>query len=271
VEKMKMSLLLQLTLLGLAFYLFCVLFMYLSQDSQLFYPPAADHSGETDERLVAYQLVREEATLKGWLVNPAYAREKLLVYYGGNAEDIFYTLDEFRDIQAASLFVSYRGYGPSSGRPSEAALFADALAVLDDIRGRHTPRQTFLLGRSLGSGVASFVAASREVSGVVLITPFDSMVNLARQHYPWLPVGMLLRHRFDSVQHLAGVRAPLLIIYGGQDQVVPPVRTENLIRHVPGGQRVLFLEHADHGNVDLFPEYWPAVLDFINRDEAGST
>jgi uncharacterized protein len=267
---MNMSLLLQLTLLGLAFYLFCVLFMYLSQDSQLFYPPAADHSGETDERLVAYQLVRDEATLKGWLVNPAYAREKLLVYYGGNAEDIFYTLDEFRDIQAASLFVCYRGYGPSSGRPSEAALFADALAVLDDIRGRHTPRQTFLLGRSLGSGVASFVAASREVSGVVLITPFDSMVNLARQHYPWLPVGMLLRHRFDSVQHLAGVRAPLLIIYGGQDQVVPPVRTENLIRHVPGGQRVLFLEHADHGNVDLFPEYWPAVLDFINRDEAGS-
>ena len=77
---------------------------------------------------------RETVTLRGWLVNPGLVREKLLIYYGGNGEDIFHNIEEFRDIKAASLFVAYRGYGPSDGRPGEAELFADALAVIDDMQ-----------------------------------------------------------------------------------------------------------------------------------------
>ncbi len=266
-EKMKMSLLLEMLFLLLIVYLSCVLFMYLRQESFLFFPTAARHEGHGYENVVDYRLVQKTATLRGWLVNPALVREKLLIYYGGNAEDIFLNIDEFRDIKAASLFVAYRGYGPSDGRPGESELFADSLAVIDDMVDRYSPKEIFLIGRSLGSGVACFAAAHKEVQGTILITPYDSIENVARSAYPWLPVSLLLRHRFPSVQYLSRIPCPLLVIYGGKDGVVPPKRTKNLIDHIAGEKEILFIDRADHGTIDMFPEYWEAVLLFINRQE----
>ena len=96
-----------------------------------------------------------------------------------------------------SLFlVNYRGYGGSSGQPSEAALFADALAIFDHVRREHS--EIAVMGRSLGSGVAVLVASERPVEQLVLVTAFDSLVNVAREYLRWLPVGRLLRDRYDS-------------------------------------------------------------------------
>lgn len=246
-------------------YLFCVLFMYLRQDSFLFFPTISQHSNHGLANVEDYRLNREGISLRGWLVNPQFVREKLLIYYGGNAEDIFLNIDEFEDIRAASLFVAYRGYGPSGGRPGEAAFYSDALAVIDDMMGRYSPGNITLVGRSLGSGVACYVAAHRQVQGAVLITPYDSIVNVARAKYPWLPISLLLKHRFDSIEQLAKIRCPLLVIYGGRDRVIPPARTKNLIDHIGGNKTVVFLERADHGTIDMFAEYWQALLDFIYR------
>lgn len=247
-------------------YLFCVVFMYLLQDSFLFFPTVSEHRDHGYANVEDYQLEREGISLRGWLLNPQFARENLLVYYGGNAEDIFHNIDEFEDIQAATLFVAYRGYGSSGGRPSEAALYSDGLAVIDDMISRYSPGNITLVGRSLGSGVACYVAAHRDIQGVVLVTPYDSIVNVARSSYPWLPVSLLLKHRFDSLALLRNIRCPLLVIYGGRDRVIRPERTKNLIDHIAGNKKVVFLERADHGTVDMFPEYWQALLDFIHRE-----
>ncbi|WP_167496410.1 alpha/beta hydrolase [Desulfopila sp. IMCC35006] len=265
-----MTLGIQFFVLLLIVYLFCMLFMYLRQESFLFFPPAARHENHGYTDVVDYQLRQKAVTLRGWLVNPGLVREKLLIYYGGNGEDIFNNIDEFVDVKAASLFVAYRGYGPSDGKPGEAELFADALAVIDDVRHSYAPRQMYLIGRSLGSGVACYVAAQRNVQGAVLVTPYDSIVNIARSSYPWLPVSLLLRHRFDSLQFLAQIGCPLLVIYGGQDRVVPPERTNNLIEHIVGKKEIVFIDRADHGTIDMFADYWPAVLRFINPPETGS-
>lgn len=248
-------------------YLFCVLFMYLRQDAFLFFPNASNHQGHGYTNVEDYYLDRDGVRLRGWLVNPKYVRQNLLIYYGGNAEDIFLNVDEFEDIQAASLFVAYRGYGPSSGRPGEKALYGDGLAVLDDMINRYSPANITLVGRSLGSGVACYVASHREVQGAVLITPYDSIVNVARSSYPWLPVSLLLKHRFDSLGHLGRIRCPVLVIYGGRDRVIHPDRTKNLISHITGDKKVLFIERADHGTIDMFPEYWQTLLDFVHRGD----
>jgi len=262
---MKMSLLIQLIFLIVIFYVLCMIFMYLRQDALIFYPNTALHEGHGEDGVVDYSLERGEVTLRGWLVNPAYAREKLLIYYGGNAEDVFLNTDEFKGIQAATLFVAYRGYGPSGGRPGEAELFADALAVFDDVRGRYAPDRVFLIGRSLGSGVASFVASRREAQGAVLVTPFDSIENVAKSLYPWFPVSFFLRHRFASLDYVRDIRCPLLVLYGGKDQVISPARTKNLIEHIRGEKEVVYLAAADHGTIDMYPAYWEAILRFINR------
>ncbi len=266
---MKMSLLFQLILYLLVGYLLLLLFMYLRQEAFIFFPTTARHQDHGYDKVENYQLQQGAVTLRGWLVNPEFAREKLLIYYGGNAEDIFLNIDEFSDIQAGSLFVAYRGYGPSSGSPGEADFFADSLAVIDDMVSRYSPEKIYLIGRSLGSGVACYAAARKEVQGAILISPYDSIENVARSAYPWLPVSLLLKHRFASIKYLDNIHCPLLIIYGGQDRVVSPERTANLIRHVAGQKEILFLERADHGTIDMIPEYWQAILAFINRDQAG--
>lgn len=257
----------QLIIFLLIVYLSCMLFMYLRQDSFLFFPPAARHDDHGLTNVIDYQLQRGTVTLRGWLANPGLVREKLLIYYGGNGEDIFQNIEEFKDIKAASLFVAYRGYGPSDGRPGEAELMADALAVIDDMQRSYAPRQIFLIGRSLGSGLACYAAAKRGVQGVILVTPYDSIVNVARSNYPWLPVALLLKHRFDSLPHLARIDCPLLVIYGGQDRVVPPERTRHLVEHIVGKKEVVFIERADHGTIDMFAAYWTALLRFINSQE----
>ncbi len=263
---MKMSLAMQLFFFLLVVYGALILFMYLRQEAFLFFPPTARHDAHDYPDVVDYQLSRGDVTLRGWLVNPRLVRDKMLVYYGGNGEDIFHNIEELKDVNAASLLVAYRGYGPSDGRPTEADLFADALAVIDDMQRRYAPRRIFLIGRSLGSGVACYAAAKREVDGAVLVTPYDSIVNIASSSYPWLPVGLLLKHRFDSLRVVAQISCPLLVIYGGQDHVVPAARTENLIEHLGGKKEIVFIKKADHGTIDMFPEYWTALLAFISGE-----
>ncbi len=262
-----MSLFWQILFFLLAAYLMCGAFMYLRQEAFLFFPTAARHSEHGYENVVEYQLKQENATIRGWLVNPQLAKEKLLIYYGGNAEDVFQNIDEYSGVSAASLFVAYRGYGPSDGRPGERELFSDGLAVLNDMVREYSPQQVYLIGRSLGSGVACYVAAQKEVQGVILITPYDSIENVARSSFPWLPVALLLKHRFQSILFLNRIACPFLILYGGRDGVIPPERTQNLIDHITGEKEVVFIERADHGTIDMFPEYWEAILRFINRQE----
>ena len=110
------------------------------------------------------------------------------------------------------LLMNYRGYGLSEGAPSEAALFADALAIFDAMAKRPAidPARIGAIGRSLGSAVAVHLAAHRPVRAVALVTPFDNMAGVGRHHYPLLPVRALLRQRFDSMQHASRLRQALL-------------------------------------------------------------
>ena len=260
-----MNVFFQIAIYFLLFYGICVVFMYMKQDSFLFFPPSSTHKQHNYQHVTNYSLERGGATIRGWLVNPKQVKEKLIIYFGGNAEDVFLNIDEFSDIHAASLFVAYRGYGPSSGTPGEKDFFADALAIIDDVNVTYSPKQIVLIGRSLGSGVACFAAAHRRVQGIVLVTPYDSIENIARAHYPWLPIGLLLKHRFLSIDYVDKLHCPAMIVYGGNDTVIPPKRTENLIRHISGEKEIIYIEHADHGNIEMFPEYWSALLRFLDQ------
>jgi len=258
-----MNLILQILFLFGLGYGTIVLVMYTKQASFLFHPVQATHTSFTSSSVRPYNLQRDDVALNGWLVNPKFRRETLLIYFGGNAEDIFLNIDDFEAIQATSLFVSYRGYGPSTGMPGEAELFADALAVFDDVVQRYAPKNIFLMGRSLGSGVACYVAAKRKVGGVILVTPYDSIVAVAKSAYPWLPVATLLRHKFNSVHYVQQMKNPALVIYGGEDKVVAPERTRTLLKHIKSEKEVVYLERADHSNIDMIPLYWQSILEFI--------
>ena len=218
---------------------------------------AARHPDVADVFLQAADGTRVHA----WHVK-AVEKSPLVLYFGGNAEEVSWLLDELprRKLGAAWLLVDYRGYGASDGKPSQGSLNADALLWYD--YGTKLSGQILAFGRSLGSGVAVQLAAERPLAGLVLVTPFDSLEAVARHHYPFLPVKLLLRHRFDSAALAPRISAPLLCIVATHDEVIPTVHAQRLYDAWAGPKRWLALP-GGHNETDHQADYWPAVQAFL--------
>ena len=194
-----------LTLIGIGatFYAGLCLLLYLQQDRVLFYPgpndPALVRQWQTHKVSISSDALQLEAW---WADNPSSTTEYVLIYFGGNAEDVLYmaSMAAERFDARRMLVVNYRGYGQTPGEPSEAALYADGLAIYDYVvnQANAGPEQIVLMGRSLGSGIATMLAAKRPTRAAILITPFDSISAVASSHYPIFPVSLLLKHPFDS-------------------------------------------------------------------------
>jgi pimeloyl-ACP methyl ester carboxylesterase len=208
------------------------------------------------------ELMVDGIALRGWEVNPG--RKHALVYFGGNGEGLDWLVEplssKFPD--HTSYLVAYRGYGASEGKPSERVLTTDALAVFDYAEAQHRG-SVDVAGRSLGSAVAIQVAARRRVRRLVLITPFDSMTAVAAELYPRLPVRMLLRDRWDSAAVAHRLRAPVLIVRAGLDELVTPAATDRLLAALPAEPQVLTLTRSDHDTVDAARAFWPAIVTFL--------
>lgn len=245
--------------LVLAYAGICLL-MFVAQRWLLYYPVPARAAPGTP----SFALPSGGETLRIWS-RPA-GGERALIYFGGNAEDVSGSLAGFAAMLPgrALYFVSYRGYGGSTGAPTEPALFADALVVYDHVRGRHA--DIAVVGRSLGSGVAVYLAQQRPVSRLVLVTPYDSIANVAAGIYPFLPVRLLIRDAYDSASRVAGVRAPTLVVVAERDEVIPRARTDALVAKFPAGQvRVEVVRGAGHNDLQEFPEYPQAIGAFLAR------
>ena len=235
------------------------LLLFLTQRSQVYFPVR-----ESAVRGVpSMSFETGGATLKVWMVERPGT--SALIYFGGNAEDVGASIGAFAErLPGHSLyFVNYRGYAGSTGEPSESALVSDAIALYDRLQSRHP--QISVLGRSLGSGVAVQLAGARTVERLVLVTPFDSLVNVARAHFPWLPVRLLMLDRYDSVTRIPAVRSPVLVVIAEADEIVPRARTDALIDAFRVRPRVLVLEGAGHNDLDLDPSYLREVAGFLAR------
>ena len=140
----------------------------------------------------------------------------------------------------ALYLLHYRGYGGSEGAPSEAAIRADAQALFALVAQRHTA--ITVVGRSLGTGPAVHLAATRPIQHLVLLVPFDSLLAVARSAMPWLPVDLLLRDRWDAAAEAPLVRAPTTIVAAANDTVVPPRHAQALHRAFQPGVAQLVVE-----------------------------
>ncbi len=216
-----------------------------------------------DAAATDFALERPDATLRGWVVNPD--KSDPILYFGGNGERIEYNRDAFAKLfpERSVYLVAYRGYGASDGSPSETALVQDALALFDHVHGRHSGRKIAVIGRSLGSGIASQVAAQRPVERLALITPFDSMVGAAKSHYPIFPVDQLLNERYESTKALHAFHKPLLIVHGGRDDVVPEANTLRLIDALAQPPKIVRIAEAGHNDISNAMEFSVALSEFL--------
>ncbi|WP_229208144.1 alpha/beta hydrolase [Duganella sp. Root198D2] len=233
---------LSLLLLVLAVYVAVCALVFFRQRSMIYYPQAFE--GGTI------------LTLGGGARVGVTLREQpgpgAVIYFGGNAEAVGYSLPE---LQAAfpgqTLYLMhYRGYGATPGEPTEAGLFADAQALYEHVRALHP--QVTVVGRSLGSGIATRLASVKTVDRLVLLAPYDSMAGAASHHFPWLPVRLLLRDRYESVSYAAKVNAPTTIFAAERDEVIPRASSEALYRSFrPGLATFHVVSGVGHNDISL--------------------
>jgi fermentation-respiration switch protein FrsA (DUF1100 family) len=246
--------------------------VYIAQERLLFYPQPVTGSAAAPAgwRLERFEHSTADGTrLIGVLLLPPREQPALVVYFGGNAEEVTASAAHAADSygERAVLLVNYRGYGASAGRASEKALVADALEVVDEVRARPDidGSRIAVHGRSLGSGVAVQVAGARPVRCVVLTSPFSSAVSVAAQMYWWLPVRLLMRHPFDSLARASGIHAPALFLVGSEDGLVTPAQSSRLADAWGGPVERRTFAGFGHNDIHMHPEYDRTIREFLDR------
>lgn len=234
------------------------LLLYTIQRSILFYP-TPEIGGYGAETL---RIDSEGESLKVLRVNGG--RERAILYFGGNAEQVAGNIPVFERLfdDATLYLVNYRGYGGSSGSPTERALYDDATAVYDYLAAAH--ERFAVIGRSLGASVATYLASMRGVDKLVLVTPPDSIENVAANHYPFYPVSLLLKDKFRTIDYVDTIAAPTLIIMAENDRIIPRESTEALIAAFGDHElTTVTLPRTDHNTIDWSPTYTKLLEDFL--------
>lgn len=209
----------------------------------------------------------------GWRTpeNPD-ADYRMLVFHGnaGYALHRGYFVSGFQQLEGQwNVFLfEYPGYGPREGTPSEASFKASAKPALEKLLADDS-RPVFITGESLGSGVASYLASAfpDQVAGLLLVTPFTSLTDVAAQHYPFLPVRTLLRERYDSQEALSSYQGPVAFLLAGRDEIVPSELGRQLYDSYNGPKWLYIEEHAGHNSLPCDPSapWWAEVSTFLTK------
>lgn len=267
----------KLILIAALAYLALLMAIYVAQTSLLFPTRLVPRSwplpaGAEQVALDAPDGIR----LHGVYVPPcskAPADRPVILGFGGNAwnaaavADYLHGLYPDHDVAA----FHFRGYAPSAGKPSAAALLADAPLVHDFVSARLGNRRVVAVGFSIGSGIAAHLAGRRRLAGLILVTPFDSLETLAADHYRWLPIRLLLRHRMNPADDLRGTNVPVTLIAGERDTLIPPRHAQALARVVPNLVLNRTISGAGHNDIYHHPAFRAAMTEALQRIEKGSS
>jgi pimeloyl-ACP methyl ester carboxylesterase len=235
--------------IAVAYLLLCVA-LFVFQRALIYYPQP--RAIDTPESLLTLSVADAQVLVT---VRP-HDGPKALIYFGGNAEDVSRSLPGFSQAFAdhAIYLLHYRGYGGSTGSPSEEAIQRDAMTLFDYVYNSHP--DIAVIGRSLGSGVAVRLASQRPASRLILITPYNSLEDLAARQFPWFPVKWLLQDKFESWKYAAHITVPTLLVAAEHDEVVPRASTDQLYTHFAKGVASLqVIPDTGHNSISESPNY----------------
>jgi len=219
--------LLQIILIIFFIYFLVLVFLYFYQRNLLYHPNENNYS--EDKISVDIENVRiktsDNIELLGWYHEKNLKDFKTLIFFHGNAgslENRIHKLNHFRDMNINFLIIAWRGFSGNNGNPSEQGLYEDGKSAIDWlIKKGISEKNLILYGESLGTGVAIHLAQNKNFAGVILETPFTSMIDAAKKFYPYIPVKLLLKDKFENYKKIKNINSPILIMHGEVDQLVP--------------------------------------------------
>ena len=249
----------RISLLILFMYFAGGLYLFVKQRSFLYFPTA-----DKPTSYESFNFMNEGESIHVLKLNPGH--ENAILYFGGNAESMVQSADYIAGQfpKFTVYLLDYRGYGASSGEATEKGLYSDALKLYDRVKKKH--ESISIGGRSLGTGIATYVSAHREVLKLALITPYDSIVNVAQGMYPVYPVALLLRDSYDSFSRVKEIGAEVLIVIAENDKVILRERTQNLIDAFDKKQlEVIVIRNRGHIDISSDKRYYKIMQDFIGK------
>jgi pimeloyl-ACP methyl ester carboxylesterase len=230
------------------------LVLLLTQRSFIYYPQPK--SAGDDGPTLTLNVDRERILVR----TRTHTGPDAVIYFGGNAENVSGSLPTLAEaFPERSLYaMNYRGYGGSTGKPSETAIITDALALFDRVHLDHP--SVIVIGRSLGSGVAIHIASERPVERLVLVTSYDSLLTIAAGQFGFFPLRWLMLDKFESWRYAPKIEIPTVLIAAQNDQVIPYASTKSLYdRFLPSVASMKLLPGVGHNSISESPEYIPAL------------
>ena len=274
-ERKPFPLLKRILLILIAFYLLICTLLFFLQD-RLIFPLAYISSEEVPCGTFPASTVSpleismsDGCVLRGyWMNGTAPQPKKLLLYFGANAEDISSLPPKMVQFSDYSIvLMHYRGYLTSDGKPSAEKLYSDSQEIYDYIlKNSDTDYEKIvIMGRSIGSSVATHLAATRKNASVILISPFDSLTHVISQKCPILPTSFVLKHKFESIKYAPSVTSPVYILAGSKDWLVPTSLTKKLAQSFTTEVTYTEIPDVGHNSIDDCATYWGLIRDFLAK------
>lgn len=250
---------------------FPLVLLYALQDRMIFPVPNLDRMPEPPSEFTEVAINTPDGETLFGLFRPPSASSPTIIVFHGNADAAAFQhakADALSQAGFGVLLAEYRGYPGSTGRPSEAGLYVDATSAYDFVRAQ-TPGPVGVYGHSLGAAVAIHLASVRDVYALVLESPFDSLLAVAKRHYPWVPaIQKLLKHPFRSDLIISDVTSPILILHGAEDRIVPAEHAQTLLEHAPPKTQFRDIKGAGHNDLARYGSIDMAVAFFKDSEAA---
>lgn len=259
-----------LRIVAIAYCLVLLVLLYL--ENMLVYPAPRYPDGDWEAKWLEHEDVHftsaDGTKLHGWYVEHPQPKAVILYCHGNGTHvaELAEFLKAMRDEFQASIFAfDYRGYGRSEGKPAEQGIMEDAEAAQKWLAEKAgiTEQEIVLMGRSLGGGIALHLAAEKGAKGVILQNTFTSLTDAAASHYPWAPVGMLMRNRYDSLSRIVRYSGPVFLSHGTADRIIPFSQGQALFAAATGPKEFFEIPGGDHNDAEP-EEYLPSLHKFLD-------
>ena len=250
-KKFRKNLILFFQLIVLV-YLVILIFLYFNQRNLMYHPNENNYFG--DQISVNINKVKittkDNIELLGWFHEKDLKNNKTILFFHGNAgslENRIYKLNNFKDMKVNFLIIAWRGFSGNKGKPSEKGLYEDGASAIKWLLSKGVEEKNIVIyGESLGTGVATHLAQNKSFAGVILETPFTSMIDAAKTFYPYIPINLLIKDKFENEIKIKNIFSPILIMHGEKDQIVPFKMGKKIFEIANEPKYSYFTKYDDH-------------------------
>ncbi len=250
-------------------YLVLCVFLFFMQDRMIFYPPSIDQNTYNRFQSNEIVLINSGEKIHGWQIPVDNNASKTVLYFGGNAEDAVWMNYEAKEYEVKQVFAfNYPGYGYSEGTYGELELYEHAERTYQHIKKNLgiEDDEIIVIGRSLGSAMACYLASKNKVAGMIMITPFDSLKRVAKKHYFFMPVDYLLKYNFPTIEYMKKTDVPSLMLAAENDEIIS-VKMNHLNSIKKDNLNTVILDNVGHNTIQSHHKYYLYINNFIKSLE----